>query len=71
MTIKRFQYRVEQPRPHQVVALAQLFGCCRVVFNDVIAAREHAHKSGLSFPKSGGLPKQLITQGGVKLPVHN
>lgn len=62
MTTKRFRYRLDQPRPAQAVALAQLFGCCRVVFNDVLRAREDAHQAGLPFPTSGDLSKRLITQ---------
>ena len=60
---KRYQYQVRGPlAPEQAVAVAKTFGCARVVFNDVIHAREEAFKNGDPFPKSGDLSKTLITQ---------
>jgi len=48
--------------PEQRVAVAKTFGCARVVFNDVIHAREKAFQNGDPFPTSGELSKRLITQ---------
>ena len=59
--LKRFRYRAYLTRPGQEIALNKTFGCARVVYNDVIHAREEAHKAGLPFPKTGDLSKQLIT----------
>ena len=59
--LKRFRYRAYLTRPDQEIALNKTFGCARVVYNDVIHAREEAHKAGLPFPKAGDLSKQLIT----------
>ncbi|WP_431606351.1 RNA-guided endonuclease InsQ/TnpB family protein [Kocuria rosea] len=44
------------------MALARVFGCVRVVFNDVIAARQEAHLTGAVFPTAGALSKRLITE---------
>ena len=60
--LKRFRYRAYLTRPGQEIALNKTFGCARVVYNDVIHAREEAHKAGLPFPKTGDLSKRLITQ---------
>lgn len=60
--LKRYRYRAYLTRPGQGVAVNKTFGCARVVYNDVIHAREEAHKAGLPFPKTGDLSKQLITQ---------
>lgn len=54
----RYQYRLN-PTPGQQVALARAFGCARVVFNDAIAAREHARRAGLPYPKDAELSKAL------------
>jgi putative transposase len=59
--LKRFRYRA-YPTGGQKQALARLFGCCRVVFNDVLAVRETAHQNGLPYPSSIDLQKTLITQ---------
>lgn len=60
--LKRYRYRAYVTRSGQETALNRTFGCARVVYNDVIHAREEAHKAGLPFPKAGDLSKQLITQ---------
>ena len=61
--LKRFRYRAYLTDPRvQETAVAKTFGCARVVFNDVIHAREEAHKAGLPFPKTGDLSKQLVTK---------
>ncbi|SCE09715.1 RNA-guided endonuclease InsQ/TnpB family protein [Streptomyces sp. PpalLS-921] len=46
----------------QRTALAEAFGCARVVYNDALRAREAARREGTSFPKTGDLSKQLITE---------
>ena len=33
---QRYSYRI-YPHPHQKAALARLFGCCRLVYNDALA----------------------------------
>jgi len=38
-----------------------VFGCARVVFNDVIAARNDARTAGLKMPSAGELSKRLLT----------
>ena len=58
--MKRYRYRA-YPDQGQATALARLFGCVRVVFNDVIAAREAAHRIGSPFPSAGELSKRLLT----------
>lgn len=60
--LKRFRYRAYATRPEQVTAVNKTFGCARVVFNDVVRAREDAHRSGGAFPKSGELSRRLITE---------
>lgn len=50
------------PTAPQRDALARAFGCARVVFNDVVAARKHAHAEGLTYPSTGVLSKALITE---------
>ncbi|MGW6695108.1 RNA-guided endonuclease InsQ/TnpB family protein [Rhodococcus sp. NPDC054953] len=54
----RYRYRLN-PTSGQQAALARAFGCARVVFNDAIAAREHARRTGLSYPKDAELSKAL------------
>ncbi|MFI0468013.1 RNA-guided endonuclease InsQ/TnpB family protein [Saccharopolyspora sp. 5N102] len=56
----RYGFRL-YPTPGQQAALAQAFGCARVVFNDAVRARQNAHTEGLSAPKAGELSKRLIT----------
>jgi putative transposase len=41
----RYNYRL-YPSPGQRAALAQAFGCARVVFNDGLRARQQAHQAG-------------------------
>ncbi|MFF3469031.1 RNA-guided endonuclease InsQ/TnpB family protein [Streptomyces sp. NPDC002619] len=43
-------------------SLAQAFGCARVVFNDVVRARETARKAGEPCSSAGQLSKDLITR---------
>jgi putative transposase len=53
-----YVYRLN-PTPAQRRALAQAFGCARVVFNDAIAARRAAHEAGAPYPSDGALSKAL------------
>ena len=55
---KRFRYRA-YPTPGQEVALARLFGCVRVVYNDVIATRETARRDGLPYPSRSEVSRRL------------
>jgi putative transposase len=41
----RYRYRL-RPMPGQQQALAQVFGCARVVFNDSLRLREECHEAG-------------------------
>ena len=58
--MKRYRYRA-YPDQDQTAALARVFGCVRVVFNDVVAAREEARRNGEPFPTAGELSKRLLT----------
>lgn len=53
----RYQYRV-YPTQNQQTKLAQLFGCCRVVWNDALAFVKQSEQ----FPKNSDLQKICITQ---------
>ncbi|WP_327241409.1 RNA-guided endonuclease InsQ/TnpB family protein [Streptomyces sp. NBC_01320] len=57
----RYSFRL-YPNGPQRAALAQAFGCARVVFNDALRARKDAHEQGRSYPKIGDLSKQVITE---------
>lgn len=46
----------------QEIAIARLFGCVRVVFNDACNARREAHQAGQKYPSNADLQKRLITQ---------
>lgn len=56
----RHQYRI-YPTPQQVKGLNQLFGCCRVVFNDALAIVKATPK-GEKWPSNADLQKLVITQ---------
>ncbi|MGJ6966198.1 RNA-guided endonuclease InsQ/TnpB family protein [Streptosporangium sp. G11] len=56
----RFKYRAYPDAP-QRQALAQAFGCARVVFNDGLRARQDAHQAGLPYICDGQLSKRVIT----------
>ncbi|MEV6229148.1 RNA-guided endonuclease TnpB family protein [Saccharopolyspora shandongensis] len=56
----RYGFRL-YPTPGQQTALAQAFGCARVVFNDAVQARQDAHTQGLPAPKAAELSKRLVT----------
>lgn len=57
----RYRFRVYPTRP-QRAALARVFGSCRVVYNDAVAARKTAHAAGLPYPTKAVLSKTLITE---------
>ena len=59
--LKRYSYRA-YPTGEQVHALNRLFGCCRVVFNDFIAARAYDHQNNLPFQSMGDLSRKLLTE---------
>lgn len=48
---KRYNYRA-YPTARQEQALARLFGCCRVVFNETILTRQRAFEAGLPMTSS-------------------
>ncbi|WP_306306863.1 transposase [Nocardia brevicatena] len=54
----RYNFRV-YPTPGRRIALAQAFGCARVVYNDALAARETARAGGLPYIKDAELSKAL------------
>ena len=54
----RYAYRLT-PTPGQRRGLARAFGCARVVFNDVIAARRAAREAGAPYPTDAALSKAL------------
>lgn len=55
----RYRYRVN-PEPGQVQALARVFGCARVVFNDALRARDTAHQAGEKISDTE-IQRQVIT----------
>jgi putative transposase len=57
----RYRYRI-YPNTQQQRHLAQLFGCCRVVWNDALAHCQQLWSQGQAKPSSGTLQKQFITQ---------
>ncbi|GAA3466890.1 RNA-guided endonuclease InsQ/TnpB family protein [Nonomuraea roseola] len=57
----RYNYRV-YPDADQRAALANAFGCARVVFNDGLRARQDAREQGLPYICDGDLFKRVITQ---------
>ena len=59
--LKGFSYRA-YPTGDQRRALARLFGCCRVVFNDAVQARRDARDRGMPYPGLSELQHSVITQ---------
>ncbi|WP_245657500.1 RNA-guided endonuclease InsQ/TnpB family protein [Herbidospora mongoliensis] len=57
----RYNFRLS-PTAGQRQALAQAFGCARVVFNDGLRLRQDAHAAGLPYISDGDLPKRVITE---------
>jgi putative transposase len=58
--VLRYRFRI-YPNAPQRRALAQAFGCARVVFNDAVAARQAAHRDAQRYPTVGELSRRLIT----------
>jgi len=58
--ILRYNYRL-YPTPGQRVALAQAFGCARVVFNDGLHARQEAFAAGRPYVTDAELSARLTT----------
>lgn len=56
----RYQYRI-YPTQQQVNGLSQLFGCCRVVWNDALALIK-ATPEGEKWPSNADLQRLVITQ---------
>jgi IS605 OrfB family transposase len=54
----RYSYRL-YPTPGQQQALARLFGCVRVVWNDALRARREAHKAGRPYITDAELSLRL------------
>lgn len=54
----RYNFRV-YPTPVQRQALAQTFGCARVVFNDALRIRKQAFEQDLPYPSDGQIGKWL------------
>ncbi|NEP14615.1 MAG: IS200/IS605 family element transposase accessory protein TnpB [Symploca sp. SIO2C1] len=57
----RYRYRI-YPTVGQQMALARLFGCVRVVWNDALAFCIAQYQGGKKKPKNAELQKQFITQ---------
>ncbi|MFF0245015.1 RNA-guided endonuclease InsQ/TnpB family protein [Streptosporangium sandarakinum] len=57
----RYRYRL-YPDAAQRQALAQAFGCARVVFNDGLRLRQEAREAGLPYVSDGELSKRVITE---------
>lgn len=58
VVLLRYNYRL-YPTAGQQVALTRAFGCARVVFNDGLRAREHAHQAGLPYLTDADLSRRL------------
>jgi len=56
----RYRYRIEPTRAQQRM-LAQVFGCCRVVFNDALRLRDEAFRAGVKLSDSE-IQRRVITQ---------
>jgi putative transposase len=56
----RYRYRIE-PTLAQQTMLAQVFGCCRVVFNDALRVRDKAYRAGIKLSDSQ-IQRRVITQ---------
>lgn len=57
----RYNFRI-YPGPGQRIALAQAFGCARVVFNDGLAMREAAYRAGQPYILDKYLSRLVITE---------
>lgn len=58
---QRLNYRI-YPTDNQKQLLAQLFGCCRVVYNTAVALCQQVYQEGGKKPNNSELQKRLITQ---------
>jgi putative transposase len=56
---RRYRYRVE-PTSAQRAVLAQVFGCCRVVFNDAVRIPAEAHTNGVKLSDTE-IQRRVIT----------
>ncbi|MFD4406944.1 helix-turn-helix domain-containing protein [Nocardia sp. NPDC058499] len=56
----RYNFRV-YPTPGQRIALAQAFGCARVVYNDNLCAREQAHAAGVKLSDTE-IQRRVVTE---------
>ena len=56
--LKRYRYRA-YPDGSQIKALARVYGCVRVVFNDALATRENARRTGEPVPTRAQLSAAL------------
>ena len=56
----RYRYRIE-PTAVQQRMLRQVFGCCRVVFNDALRVREKAYQTGMKLSDSE-IQRRVVTQ---------
>ncbi|GAA2127819.1 RNA-guided endonuclease InsQ/TnpB family protein [Glycomyces algeriensis] len=57
----RHRYRI-YPTPAQANSLARAFGCCRVVFNDVIALRDAALAEGRPWVSDAEVSRVVVTE---------
>ncbi len=57
----RYRYRI-YPTSEQQLALAKLFGCVRVVWNDALGYCNYERSEGRAKPKNADLQKRFITQ---------
>ncbi|MCM4084785.1 RNA-guided endonuclease InsQ/TnpB family protein [Paractinoplanes hotanensis] len=57
----RYNFRVT-PDAAQRTALAQAFGCARVVFNDALRLRQQAREAGEKYVSDGDLSRRIITE---------
>src|SRR5215218_3444115 len=56
----RYRYRID-PTPGQRQALARVFGCARVVYNDALAERQRAYQAGEGISDTE-IQRRVITQ---------
>jgi putative transposase len=62
--LMRYRYRIE-PTIAQQQKLAQVFGCCRVVFNDAVSAREQSLRAGVKLSDTE-VQRRVITEAKTK-----
>ncbi|MBE9064733.1 RNA-guided endonuclease TnpB family protein [cf. Phormidesmis sp. LEGE 11477] len=58
---QRYRYRI-YPNEGQVIRLAQMFGCSRVVWNDALAECQRLYRQREKYPGFAVLAKQMITE---------